>query len=591
VLLFMVCAWLGAGEGRRAIASPALPWGSALRTAEALRLEPQEARSLDLRAVEQSTPPKTFTIPDICKVSEARATSNEVTLFIQLQNTGSSGNRIEITSPKDVAEAETVRKALFKELDKKENSQSKEKILQSIHRVLSNSNDSASLEEIRKFFNALLLGSGFITSEVLDRPQLETNKIKLKVLVGSLLEIHPWNIRSVKSRKSGGSQDNLAQPSKDEFQRSELSQAFQSYICRRVILDAQSPLNINKIEDRFRLLREDLAIERIEGVLKQTRRGTCPSDEIEDSLRIIRNLPRSFDDENSANSLKPIADIEQLIWGGERKSCLEVRVVKANPFAASVGIDNYSPPSVGSVRGLADMRFRNLGSVGSEFGVGYSNSFTGGNEALDFSYQVPVSVTNQTLQFRYGRSHNRVTDNEDNVGDLGIRGSSELYAVNYRHPFIRTPRQELALSLGLTVQDGQTFIFDRLPFAFGIGPDVNGVSRTSVIKFGQEYLIRSSKSALSLKSQFNVGTDLFGLFSPTRNAAPIPDGFFFSWQGQAQWLKRFGRDHLLITQVDAQLTPNNLLPQQQFVIGGGQSVRGYRQNSRTGDNGVRFLID
>jgi hemolysin activation/secretion protein len=48
---------------------------------------------------------------------------------------------------------------------------------------------------------------------------------------------------------------------------------------------------------------------------------------------------------------------------------------------------------------------------------------------------------------------------------------------------------------------------------------------------------------------------------------------------------------LLIVQTDLQLTPNSLLPSEQFVIGGGPSVRGYRQNARTGDNGIRFSVE
>ncbi|HAG83213.1 MAG TPA: hypothetical protein DCL61_19230 [Cyanobacteria bacterium UBA12227] len=36
---------------------------------------------------------------------------------------------------------------------------------------------------------------------------------------------------------------------------------------------------------------------------------------------------------------------------------------------------------------------------------------------------------------------------------------------------------------------------------------------------------------------------------------------------------------------------SSLLPAQQFVIGGGQSVRGYRQNVRSGDNGLRFSVE
>ncbi len=44
-------------------------------------------------------------------------------------------------------------------------------------------------------------------------------------------------------------------------------------------------------------------------------------------------------------------------------------------------------------------------------------------------------------------------------------------------------------------------------------------------------------------------------------------------------------------QADLQLTPDSLLPSQQFLIGGGQSLRGYRQNARAGDNGFRLSIE
>ncbi|NER51592.1 MAG: BamA/TamA family outer membrane protein, partial [Symploca sp. SIO1A3] len=33
------------------------------------------------------------------------------------------------------------------------------------------------------------------------------------------------------------------------------------------------------------------------------------------------------------------------------------------------------------------------------------------------------------------------------------------------------------------------------------------------------------------------------------------------------------------------------LPSEQFAIGGGQSIRGYRQYARSGDNGFRFSIE
>jgi hemolysin activation/secretion protein len=67
--------------------------------------------------------------------------------------------------------------------------------------------------------------------------------------------------------------------------------------------------------------------------------------------------------------------------------------------------------------------------------------------------------------------------------------------------------------------------------------------------------------------------------------------FFVSWLGQAQRVELLSGDHLLIVQADLQLTPDSLLPSEQFVIGGAQSVRGYRQNVRSGDNAFRFSIE
>jgi len=144
------------------------------------------------------------------------------------------------------------------------------------------------------------------------------------------------------------------------------------------------------------------------------------------------------------------------------------------------------------------------------------------------------------------------------------------------------------LSAGFSVQNGQTFLFENLPFPFGIGPDEDGNSRTRVFKFGQDYIKRDPKGAWAVRSQFNFGVDIF---DATVNEAPIPDGRFFSWLGQVQRVQRLDNNHLLILQGDLQLTPDTLLPSQQFVIGGGLSVRGFRQNARSGDNGFRISAE
>ncbi|MBD2339764.1 ShlB/FhaC/HecB family hemolysin secretion/activation protein [Calothrix sp. FACHB-156] len=315
-----------------------------------------------------------------------------------------------------------------------------------------------------------------------------------------------------------------------------------SYVRSRLQLGTVSPLSKDKLEDQLRLLKVDPLFSNVEAYLKQ---GT---------------------------------ELGQ--------SILTVRVEEAPVFYGYVGIDNYSPPSVGSERFGGFISNRNLTGNGDEITVSYYRSTTGGSNAYDFRYRLPVNPMNGSIQLRVAPSYSRITEPQFEV--FGIRSDTNLYEISYRQPLIRNPREEFALSLGFAWQDGQTFLFNDTPTPFGIGPDAEGNSRTRVLKFGQDYLKRDLQGAWALRSQFNIGLNIL---DSTTNTDPIPDGQFFSWLTQLQRVQRLSKDNLLIAQLDLQLTPDSLLPSQQFVIGGGQSLRGYRQNARSGDNGFRASLE
>jgi hemolysin activation/secretion protein len=313
-----------------------------------------------------------------------------------------------------------------------------------------------------------------------------------------------------------------------------------NYVRSRIALGGGTPLNTANLEDQLRLLRGDPLLDNIEASLKS---GT-----------------------------------------GLGQSILSVRVTEAPSFYGNLSVDNYSPPSVGSERLGVNLRYRNVSGVGDDIGLLYHHTFAGGSDNLDLSYRIPVNAMNGTVQLRSVLNYNNVV--QPNLAFLDISGESELYEISYRQPLIRSPREEFALSLGFTHQQGQTFTFAG-PTPFGIGPDNDGVTRTSVLKFGQEYITRDGGGAWAARSSLNFGT---GLFNPT-NVDPNVNGYFFSWLGQLQRVQVINPDNFLIIQADVQLSPDGLLPSQQFVIGGGQSVRGYRQNVRAGDNGFRFSVE
>lgn len=317
-----------------------------------------------------------------------------------------------------------------------------------------------------------------------------------------------------------------------------------NYICSRIRIAGLNPLRKQKLEEQLILLRSDPMFKNLEASLR-------PSE-------------------------------------GDKfgRSTIIVRVTEANPFKGAFGVDNYSPPSVGSERLGVGLSYRNLVTSGDQISASYNRSTRGGLNLYDFNYRVPLNAMDGTLQLRAVLNNTKIIDPE--YERLNIRGDSQQYEISYRQPLVRTPRQEFALSLGFAYQDGQTFLFDSIPTPFGIGPDKNGVSRTSVFRFGQDFVSREKNGAWSARSLFNFGT---GLFNATNNNNPIPDGQFFSWYGQLQRTQKLSEDQLLIVGLDLQLTPNSLLPSQQFIIGGAQTVRGYRQNARSGDNGVRFSIE
>ncbi|MEG4205648.1 ShlB/FhaC/HecB family hemolysin secretion/activation protein [Microcoleus sp. Pol7_A1] len=313
-----------------------------------------------------------------------------------------------------------------------------------------------------------------------------------------------------------------------------------SYIRSRIRLGAGMPLSTASLEDQLRLLRVDPLF-----------------DNVEASLRAGEN---------------------------EGESILIVRVLEANPFQPSFSIDNYSPPSVGSERLGVSLRHRNITGNGDELAGAYYRSL-GDSDVFDFSYRVPLNAMNGTLQLRAAPNRNSIVQAPYN--SLDISGKSHLFEVSYRQPLRRTPIEEFALSAGFTYQTGRTFVAGE-PVSIGIREESKGVTTTSAIKLGQDYIRRDPQGAWAVRSQFTIGTSLF---DATQYEGSDPDGQFFSWLGQVQRVQRLNDKHLLILQADLQLSANSLLPSQQFVIGGGQSLRGYRQNVRSGDNGFRVSIE
>ncbi|MBE9009689.1 ShlB/FhaC/HecB family hemolysin secretion/activation protein [Pseudanabaenaceae cyanobacterium LEGE 13415] len=316
----------------------------------------------------------------------------------------------------------------------------------------------------------------------------------------------------------------------------------EGYVVSRLNLAAQTPLNQERLRNALILLQLDPLFEQVNAELTA---GSSPD-----------------------------------------RSVLRVRLVEAAPFRAGIGFDNYQSPSVGELQGTAFVRHENLLGWGDRIVAEFGR--TGGLNLYDINYTVPLSPTNTTLNLRY--SNNRSVITEAPFDDLGIRSRAETISAGIRQPIVRTPQVEVGLGVSLDLRRSRTFLLDDIPFSFSEGPE-EGRSNVTAIRFFQDWIDRSLPNrVLAARSQFSFGIDAI---NATVNDSGT-DAKFFSWLGQFQWVQRLANQPnspVLLTRLNAQLTPDSLLSLERFSIGGVESLRGYRQNEIVTDNGVTGLVE
>lgn len=259
-------------------------------------------------------------------------------------------------------------------------------------------------------------------------------------------------------------------------------------------------------------------------------------------------------------------------------SFLQLDIVEADPFAVKLGFDNQRSPSVGSNRRILEVNHNNFFGWGDRFNVSYIN--TDGSDSLNnLSYTLPVNARNGTIELAYSLTNNEVI--EQPFDTLDINTETNLWELTYRQPLYQTPQREFSAGLTVSRQHSETTLLG-FPFPLSRGANNQGETTISAVRLFQEFSDRDETQVLALRSQFSLGVDAFDA-TTNRDA---PDSNFFAWRGQAQYLRLLNRNLTLLLRSDLQLSDRALVPIEQFSLGGGLTVRGYRQDTLLADNGL-----
>ncbi|EIJ43215.1 hemolysin activation/secretion protein [Beggiatoa alba B18LD] len=268
---------------------------------------------------------------------------------------------------------------------------------------------------------------------------------------------------------------------------------------------------------------------------------------------------------------------------------LTVNVEENRPYTFGLIFNNHRSPSIGSYRGELEAQHINLTGRGDQFYARYG--LTEGLDDWAMSYKIPLNRYDTSLSVNIERSDSQVI--EEPFSQLNVKSEADTYSLTLSHPFYRVANQEFTLGLRLEKRSSQTYLLDQ---RFSFSPGVHdGESKITVVRFSQDWLDRSRVHVIAARSSFNVGIDAL---DATINEDGSPDGKFFTWLGQFQYVRRLDffdttmlKDSQILFRSDLQYAHQELLPLEKFSIGGASTVRGYRENQLTRDNGFIASIE
>ncbi|MCL2936058.1 MAG: filamentous hemagglutinin N-terminal domain-containing protein [Trichodesmium sp. MAG_R02] len=263
-------------------------------------------------------------------------------------------------------------------------------------------------------------------------------------------------------------------------------------------------------------------------------------------------------------------------------SRLDIRIETANPWQIETISNNGRAPSVGTFRRGVEVGHRNVTGFGDSLNTLYTN--TDGSDMVEVSYAIPLNSSNGRIELFYRHRDNKVV--ESPFERLDIESNSNTYRLSFSQPIMQTPWQTLTLGLSAIKRDSQTSILGE-NYPLSEGADENGETKLSILQFSQDYQLRGKNQVLALNSQLNVG---LGILGATKNSSE-PDSRFLYWRGQGQWVRELAKNTLLVVGADLQLSPFDLVPKEQFGLGGYRSVRAYGQDTRLTDDGALGTVE
>lgn len=345
----------------------------------------------------------------------------------------------------------------------------------------------------------------------------------------------------------------------------------QGYITSRAFITEQ---DLSHGELQIAVLEGRLEKIHLEGASSRQLKMAFPG--LEGGILNLRDIEQGMEQINRVRS-QPV-QIEILPSQKPGYSVVNLTATPEFPLSASVNFDNSGQKSTGTGQFSGSLTGNNLLGLADRWLVsgGRSSDFSSSHDAQNFQAAVSVPYGYSLFDYSYSWS-NYLSTIKNNGFNWASTGDSVTHRLTASHVLFRNGDIKTGASVGLTHQISNNYLNDA---------KLDSSSRKlSSLLFGINHTQKILGGIATFNPMFSHGVPWLGAEDDHGKNSSLPKAEFKKWSGNGSFQLPVTQDMWWLTSVYGQWSPDRLYGSERLTIGGESSVRGFKEQYLSGDNG------
>ena len=343
------------------------------------------------------------------------------------------------------------------------------------------------------------------------------------------------------------------------------------YITSRAFLTEQDlssgTLHIAVLEGRLQAVRLDGKPDR---QLKMAFPG------LEGRILNLRDIEQGMEQINRLRST-PV-QIEILPGDKAGYSIVNLTATPEFPLTGSVSFDNSGQKSTGTGQFSGALTGNNLLGIADKWFVsgGRSSDFSSSHDAQNFAAGVSVPYGYGLLDYSYSWSNYQSTI-ANNGWPWESTGDTEAHRLTGSWVLFRNADIKTGLSLGINHRISRNYL-DGVKLA-------SSSRKLTSVQAGVNHTQKIAGGVATFNPTYTQGVPWFGAENDNHKVGDVPRAEFRKWSFSASYQRPVVGDLWWLSSVYGQWSPDRLYGSERLTLGGESSVRGFKEQYLSGDNG------